>query len=220
MSKDVGEKTKQRIHKEKVANQKIVEAIQEQAKENLLPNIANKCMEVSDFIQKQLANHEDSKGLSSAQIFNVIANRSISDISCITNKGYTPQELGVAFNYYVQMITEINKYTAMPPSKSSFCLMLGISLVTYNNYLVDPEKSEIMNMIETYITGMKLTAAQLGELKEISTIFDLKAQHGFVETQAPTTIIHEKKIDVEDIRNQLAELRRGKSTEAEYEEIE
>ena len=62
------------------------------------------------------------------------------------------------------------------------------------------------------------TQAQLGELKEISTIFDLKSQHGFVEAQAPTTIIHEKKIDVEDIRSQLMELKRGKAIEMDYEE--
>lgn len=218
MSETAGEKTKKRVHNAKVKNQQIVQAIQEQAKENLLPTIANKCEEVSKYIEEKLKGYSEAKGLTTTEIFNVIANRSIADIATITNKGYTPQELAIAFNYYVQMMTEINKYTAMPPSKSTFCLMLGISLVTYNNYLQDPERSEVMNMVETYITGVKLTSAQLGETKEISTIFDLKAQHGFVEVQAPTTIIHEKKIDVEDIRSQLAELRRGKAQDAEYEE--
>lgn len=206
------------IHNKKVENQKIVEKIQKQAQENLLPNVALKCAEVADYIAEKFSEDKERKGLTSTEIFNVIANRSISDLATITNKGYTPQELAIALNYYIKMMAEINKYTPMPPSKSTFCLMLGISTVAYNNYLQDPEKSDVMNMVETYITGAKLTSAQLGEIKEISTMFDLKSQHGFVEAQAPTTIIHERKVDVEDIRSQLAEMRKGRVAEAEFEE--
>lgn len=211
-------KSSEKLHKDKVKNQDIVREIQLQAQKDLLPNVATKCAEVANYIAEKFADREESKGLTSTEIFNVIANRSISDLATITNKGYTPQELGIALNYYIKMMAEINKYTPMPPSKSTFCLMLGISTVAYNNYLQDPEKSEIMNMVETYITGAKLTSAQLGEIKEISTMFDLKSQHGFVEAQAPTTIIHEKRVDVEDIRTQLAEMRKGRIKEADYEE--
>jgi hypothetical protein len=204
------------VHKKKTDNQDIAKSIQEKAQKNLLPNIQNKAMEVAEFIANEFEG--ETKGLTAAQVFNVIANRSISDIASITNKAFTPQELGIALNIYIQMMSEINKYIKMPPSKNTFCLLLGISTSTYNNYLQDPEKVEIMNIIETYITGIKLTSAELGELKEISTMFDLKSQHGFVEAQAPITIQHERKLDIDDIRSQLREIKSGRVIEAEYEE--
>lgn len=204
------------VHKKKTDNQDIAKSIQEKAQKNLLPNIQNKAMEVAEFIANEFEG--ETKGLTATQVFNVIANRSISDIASITNKAFTPQELGIALNIYIQMMSEINKYIKMPPSKNTFCLLLGISTSTYNNYLQDPEKIEIMNIIETYITGIKLTSAELGELKEISTMFDLKSQHGFVEAQAPITIQHERKLDIDDIRSQLREIKSGRVIEAEYEE--
>lgn len=206
------------LHDKKVANQKMAKEIQTLAQQDLLPNISNKLEEVSKYIEKSFKNSEEKKGLTATKIYNIIASRSVVDIASPYDKSYTPQELAVAFNYYVKMMADINEYVSMPPDKSSFCLLLGICDDTYDNYLQDPERCDVMKMVETYIKGAKLTSAQLGETKEISTIFELKSRHGLVEAQAPTTIIHEKKLDVEDIRSQLAEMKRGKITEARYEE--
>ncbi len=217
--KTIGERNKEISHAKKVANQDIVKDIQKATKDNLLPAIREKAEEVSKYIEKEISKIRESGGLTSAQIFDVITSRSVSDIATVGSKSYTAQELAIALNIYVKMMSEINKYVKMPPSKSSFCLLLGIGTETYNNYLVDPEKSNIMNVIDTYITGAKLTSAQVGELREISTMFELKASHGFVEAQNPVVIKHEKKADIEDIRNQLKEIKQGKVIDAEYEEI-
>ena len=202
------------IHQQKVANQDIVRDIQKAAKEMLLPTIKEKAEEVSKYIEETVKKDGTGLGLTSTQIFELITKRSVSDIATVGNKSYTPQELAIALNIYIEMMAKINKEVKMPPSKSSFCLLLGIGTETYNNYMVDPERTNIMNIIDTYITGAQLTSAQTGELKEISTMFNLKAQHGFVEAQNPIVIQHETKVDVDDIRHQLNEMKRGRVTDA------
>ncbi len=202
------------IHQQKVANQDIVRDIQKATKEMLLPTIKEKAEEVSKYIEETVKKDGTGFGLTSTQIFEVITKRSVSDIATVGNKSYTPQELAIALNIYIEMMAKINKEVKMPPSKSSFCLLLGIGTETYNNYMVDPERTNIMNIIDTYITGAQLTSAQTGELKEISTMFNLKAQHGFVEAQNPIVIQHETKVDVDDIRHQLNEMKRGRVTDA------
>lgn len=213
-------KSSETLHKKKIANQDIVRDIQKVTQENLLPNVKQKAQEVSEYIEKEIKKINNSEGLTSTQIFDVITSRSVSDIATVGSKSYTAQELAIALNIYVKMMSDINKYVKMPPSKSSFCLLLGIGTETYNNYMVDPEKANIMNIIETYITGSKLSSAQTGELREISTMFELKASHGFVEAQSPVVIKHETKVDIDDIRNQLQEMKRGRVTEAQYEEAD
>lgn len=202
------------IHQQKIANQDIVRDIQKATKEMLLPTIKEKAEEVSKYIEETVKKDGTGFGLTSTQIFEVITKRSVSDIATVGSKSYTPQELAIALNIYIEMMAKINKEVKMPPSKSSFCLLLGIGTETYNNYMVDPERTNIMNIIDTYITGAQLTSAQTGELKEISTMFNLKAQHGFVEAQNPIVIQHETKVDVDDIRHQLNEMKRGRVTDA------
>ena len=146
--------------------------------------------------------------------------RSREDIACIQNKSYTSYELGEALNIYIDMIAEINKICKFPPSKGSFCALLGITRKTYDNYLCDPEKVDVMGLIDDYITTTALTSAQLRELDSITTMFSLKAQHGFVEAQAPMVIEHKKTTDIDTINAQLEALKGNKIIEADYEESE
>lgn len=213
-------KSSETLHKKKIANQDIVRDIQKVTQENLLPNVKQKAQEVSEYIEKESKKINNSEGLTSTQIFDIITSRSVSDIATAGSKSYTPQELAIALNIYIKMMSDINKYVKTPPSKSSFCLLLGIGKETYNNYMSDPERANIMDIIDTYITGSKLSSAQTGELREISTMFELKASHGFVEAQSPVVIKHETKVDIDDIRSQLQEMKRGRVTEAQYEETD
>ena len=88
-----------------------------------------------------------------------------------------------------------------------------MSTATYNQYLMgyDEEKSEVMIQIDDYIKETMLTLAQLGELKEISTIFRGKASHGMVEASAPQVIEHREIIDVGSIRKMIDDVRSGKT---------
>lgn len=202
--------------KELQAKQDLVQKVREETKELLLPTIREKMQSVAEVIKEKVSSNN---GLTISQILPLITKRSTSDIATIQNKTYTPYELGEALNIYMDMIAKINTICKFPPSKGSFCALLGISRKTYDNYMVDPEKLDIMGIIDDYITTSVLTSAQLGELKEISTMFTLKSQHGFVEATAPVVIEHKKEVPVDDIQAQLQALKRDKIIEGEFEEV-
>lgn len=200
---------------EKVLNQQLAEKVLEETSKEILPSIRKKAEEVSMYVEKVLK-ETGNGGLTASKILPLIAKRSLTDIT-ITNKSFTSQELAIAFNIYLEMIDKINNYVKFPPNKGTFCQMLGISTVTYDNYLQNPEKCEIMRIIDDYITTNLLTSAQIGELKEISTMFTLKSKHGFVEATAPIVIEHKKETNIEDIKSKIQAIK-GRVVDAEYEE--
>ena len=202
--------------KEERAKQELAKKVQEETKDLLLPSIRNKMNEVAEVIKEKVSSNN---GLTISQILPLITKRSTSDIATIQNKSYTSYELGEALNIYMEMIAKINTICKFPPSKGSFCALLGISRKTYDNYMVDPDKIDIMGIIDDYITTSVLTSAQLGELREISSMFTLKSQHGFVEASAPVVIEHKKEVPIDDIQKQLQALKRdGTIIDADWEE--
>lgn len=201
--------------KEQQAKQELARKVQEETKEMLLPSIRNKMNEVAEVIREKVSSNN---GLTISQILPLITKRSTSDIATIQNKTYTSYELGEALNIYMEMIANINTICKFPPSKGSFCALLGISRKTYDNYMCDPEKIDIMGIIDDYITTSVLTSAQLGELREISSMFTLKTQHGFVEASTPVVIEHKKTTDIDEINKQLEALKGQNIIEAEFEE--
>ena len=203
--------------KEIVEKRELVKKIQEDTRELLLPSIKEKMLSVAEVIKEKVS---ENNGLTVSQILPLITKRSTSDIASITTKTYTPYELGEALNIYIDMIAEINKICKFPPSKGSFCALLGITRKTYDNYLCDPDKMDVMGLIDDYITTTALTSAQLRELDSITTMFSLKSQHGFVEAQAPMVIEHKKTTDIDTINAQLQALKGNKIIDAEYEENE
>ena len=197
--------------------EQLVKQIREETKNLLLPNIRSKMETVAEVIKEKVS---QNNGLTVSQILPLITKRSASDIATIQNKSYTSYELGEALNIYMDMVAKINTICKFPPSKGTFCALLGISRKTYDNYMVDPDKMDIMGIIDDYITTSVLTSAQLGELREISSMFTLKSQHGFVEASAPVVIEHKKETNIDDINRQLEALKRDNIIEAEFEEVE
>ena len=197
--------------------EQLIKQIREETKDLLLPNIRSKMETVAEVIKEKVS---QNNGLTVSQILPLITKRSVSDIATIQNKSYTSYELGEALNIYMDMVAKINTICKFPPSKGTFCALLGISRKTYDNYMVDPDKMDIMGIIDDYITTSVLTSAQLGELREISSMFTLKSQHGFVEASAPVVIEHKKETNVDDINRQLEALKRDNIIEAEFEEVE
>jgi hypothetical protein len=197
--------------------EQLVKQIREETKDLLLPNIRSKMETVAEVIKEKVS---QNNGLTVSQILPLITKRSVSDIATIQNKSYTSYELGEALNIYMDMVAKINTICKFPPSKGTFCALLGISRKTYDNYMVDPDKMDIMGIIDDYITTSVLTSAQLGELREISSMFTLKSQHGFVEASAPVVIEHKKETNIDDINRQLEALKRDNVIDAEFEEVE
>jgi len=210
----------EKIEREKAIREKMAIQLQEKPKNNnlpsvLLPEIYNKVVEVAKYIEENLnSNH----GLTTTQIIPLIAKKSIQEIATSNvSATYTPQELAIAFNYYVELIAEINKHTKFIPSKITFCQLLGISTTTYKNYLLDKEKSEIMQIIDDYIANSVITSAQLGEIKEISSIFVNKSQHAWQE-ETTQNVVYEHKISLEDMKKQFNALKKDNIREAKYKE--
>lgn len=211
--------TKEKRDKMGLERQDLALKIQEETKACLLPAIKERMEEVSNFIVEKVKNKGED--LNSAQIMSLIAKRSVSDIATIRTKTYTAYELGEAFNVYIDMLDRINQYKQFPPTKGSFCALLGISTMTYNSYKEDPEKYEIMGIIDNYISSSLNTSALVGETREISSIFTLKASHGMVEQQAPQTVKVEHKLDIDTIQEQLKAVKQRREVlEAEWEEVE
>ena len=193
----------------------IVKQIQNETRNMLLPNIYKKMNEVAKYIEEKVSK---SHGLTISQILPLISKRSVEDIVNVQHKGYTPQELAEAFNIYIDMIGKINEVCKFPPNKGTFCSLLGISKQTYDAYMCDPDKVDIMGIIDNYISTSVVTSAQLGELREISSIFTLKSQHGYMEAKAPVVIEHKKETDIDDITAQLEALKQDNVIDAEWEE--
>ncbi|MFA5407681.1 MAG: hypothetical protein WC343_02805 [Bacilli bacterium] len=192
---------KESQHKKKILKNDITEKVFEETKNQLIPTIKEKVNKITEYLESI----NETKGLSATQLTPIFASRSIDDMLTVNHKTYTEEELAIAFNEYVKMVAKINEYTKFVPTKKNFCLFLGISSHTYNSYLTNPDKAEITQIIDDYITDTMLTSAQYKEIDNITTMFRSKAEHGMIEAQAPTIIKHERIVNLEEINKRLAQ---------------
>lgn len=205
---------KENQDKEEIQKQKLVNQIQQESKEILLPQIKKKMEETTNLIVNLLKEKGD---LSNIQIMSLIARRSLVDIASAGNISYTPQEILAGFNLYLEMINRINEIKPFPPTVESFSTFMGISRATYNNWLVDYEKKSAMEFIHSYLLGVLATGSLTGETKEISSMF-LQKTMGKVEQTQPIMVKHEVTTNIDDIKNQLNALKGQNIIDAEYEE--
>lgn len=218
-SSDIVKKQQKTIEKnrdsKKTKQQLLVKEIQEKAHNELLPALKNKMEEVSKYIENRMSTGDF---LNSSQVMSLIARRSLLEIASAGNVSYTPQEVGAAFNYYLDMIDKINQIKKFPPTIESFCLFMGISVPTYNNWLADPDKKNIMDYIHSYLLGAINTSTLTKEVETIAGIYTTKTM-GKIEQQAPMVIEHKKTTDVDSIQAQIQALKKDNIIEADFEEV-
>ncbi len=211
-------KSAETIAKKKEDRQELVKKIQEESKEQLLPNLKEKTEELTNYIVDLLrAKGEDN--VNNIQIMSLIAQRSMLEVATAGNITYTPQEIMLGFNMYLNMINKINEIKKYPPTVESFAMFMGISRNTYNNWLADPVKKDVMDYIHSYLLGVLATGGLTGEVKEISAMYQQKVM-GKVEAQTPLVIKHEKTTDIDEINAQIEALKGKKIIDAEYDEVE
>lgn len=196
--------------------EKLVNQIKEESKEKLLPTLKEKTRELTNYIIDLLKEKGEEK-VNNIQIMSLIAQRSMLEVATAGNVTYTPQEIMIGFNLYLDMINKINEIKSFPPTVESFSIFMGISRTTYNNWLVDPEKREVMDYIHSYLLGVLATGGLMGEVREISAMY-LQKTMGKIEAQQPIVVKHEKITDVDDINRQLEALKRDNIIDAEWEE--
>lgn len=216
------EKIKQsnRENREKKIQQQeqLVNQIREESKEMLLPTLKEKTTELTNYIV-DLLKGKGAEKVNNIQIMSLIAQRSMLEVANVGNIAYTPQEIMLGFNLYLDMINKINETKKFAPTVESFSIFMGISRTTYNNWLVDPDKREVMDYIHSYLLGVLATGGLMGEVREISAMY-LQKTMGKVEAQQPIVVKHEKATDVDGINRQLEALKRDNIIDAEFVEAE
>lgn len=160
-------------------------------------------------LTQALVMQEEVKGLSTIEIGELLRPHNVIGGGI----KYTAEQLNIVFEYYRQAMIEINKKVKYPPSKENFCAFADISTVSYNQYLMsnDEAKQEVMLRIDDYIRENMLTSAQVGELREITTMFRGKTAHGLVEASAPIIVEHHTETDMSKINEMISKLQKGES---------
>ena len=132
----------------------------------------------------------------------VISNYFFKPITSISSVEpiYSPEELGLIYDYYCFLIAEINdKIGYFPPSLTSFCKLSSLTLQTLRNYKnsQDYNMRVIAEKIYDQIGDENITMSQMGIVKERSTLFKMKSQNEMVEKLQPNVNISVKTIDVD-----------------------
>ena len=160
-------------------------------------------------ISQEIAMRQEVNGLNAVEINELLRPHNILG----RPPTYSTKELSIIFDYYRQAIIEVNKKVMYPPTKENFCAFAGISTARYNTYLTssDEEKQEVMLMIDDYIRENMLTSAQVGDLKEVTTMFRGKTAHGLVEATVPITINHKTDANINQIQQMIEKIKKGES---------
>lgn len=106
---------------------------------------------------------------------------------------YNAERLGMVFDYYCDILAEVNdKIGDFPSSLTSFCKLAGITLSTLRSYRNsrDLNMRVIAEKIYDQIGDANITMSQMGMVKERSTIFKMKSENEMVEKQQPNVNIN------------------------------
>lgn len=207
--------TKNNADRKEIEKQKLIQEIKEESRSMLLPNLKEKMQNITNEIVTLLKD----KNINNIQIMSIIAKGSLLENALGRSVGYTPQELSIGFDLYLDMINKINEIKDFPPTVESFSNFMGISRSTYNDYLIDNDRKDIMNYIHSYLLGVLATSSLTGETREISSIY-LQKSMGKVEQTQPIVVEHKKMANIDDINRRLADLSKDNIINAEYEEKE
>lgn len=202
-------KTKEEHLEEVKKKEQLVQASKNQIMEEYKKKLPQELSKRLDMIITQISVQEEVQGLSSIEINEILRPHNLIG----SNPKYSADELRIIFDYYREALIAINRKYKYPPSKENFCAFAGMSTVTYNKYLQSPneEMQELMLMIDDYIRENMLTSAQIGETKEITTMFRGKTAHGLVEAQSPIVVEHRSETDMSQINKMIEAVKAGKS---------
>ena len=139
----------------------------------------------------------------------VITNYFFKSIVPITSQEpqYNGEKLGMVFDYYCEILAEVNdKIGNFPSSLTSFCKLAGITLTTLRNYKNSSDYSlrVVAEKIYDQIGDENITMSQMGVVRERTTIFKMKAQNEIVEKEQPKVSINiTEKPNMERIEERL-----------------
>ena len=139
----------------------------------------------------------------------VINNYFFKPICPITSQEpvYNAEKLGMVFDYYCDILAEVNNQIGnYPSSLTSFCKLAGITFNTLRNYRNsdDYNMRVVAEKIYDQIGDENVTMSQMGVVRERSTIFKMKSQNEMVEKVQPQVKVNvNAEIDVDRIQERL-----------------
>lgn len=122
---------------------------------------------------------------------------------------YSAEKLGIVWGLYEEMVEKINtEIGIIVPNLSDFCNFAGIRLSTFKEYRqsADEDMRVVTEKIEDSCFNSNTTLAQLGYVKERSTVYRMKSEQERVEKEMPSIHIHGEGIDLEQINKRLAQI--------------
>ena len=202
-------KTKEEHLEEVQKKEQLVQAGKNQIMEEYKNKLPQELEKRLDVIATQISIQEEVQGLSSIEINEILRPHNLIG----SNPKYSTDQLRIIFDYYREALIIINRKYKYPPSKENFCAFAGMSTATYNKYLMsaDENMQELMLMIDDYIRENMLTSAQIGETREITTMFRGKTAHGMVEASSPIVVEHRSETDMSQINKMIEMVKAGKS---------
>lgn len=134
----------------------------------------------------------------------------------IKNFGIAPQysasELSLIFDYFKDVIREMNKDQIFPPTKEQFCQLCGFSTTKFTEYKngSSSEIREIMLQIEDYIANYLNIGGLTRRTDTVTGIFIQKSSLGRKEATEPQQVVNNNNLVLSD--SEFAELLNKYST--------
>ena len=93
------------------------------------------------------------------------------------------------------------------PNLSSFCAFAGIRLSTFKKYKqsLDEGMRIVVDKIEDGCFDSNITLAQMGYIKERSTVYRMKSEQEKIEKEAPVVHLHNNQVDLNAIQRRIKE---------------
>lgn len=134
----------------------------------------------------------------------------------IKNFGIAPQysasELSLIFDYFKDVIKEMNKDQIFPPTKEQFCQLCGFSTTKFTEYKngSSSEIREIMLQVEDYIANYLNIGGLTRKTDTVTGIFIQKSSLGRKEATEPQQVVNNNNLVLSD--SEFAELLNKYST--------
>lgn len=128
----------------------------------------------------------------------------------IKNFGIAPQysasELSLIFDYFKDVIKEMNKDQIFPPTKEQFCQLCGFSTTKFTEYKngSSSEIREIMLQVEDYIANYLNIGGLTRKTDTVTGIFIQKSSLGRKEATEPQQVVNNNNLVLSD--SEFAEL--------------
>ena len=120
------------------------------------------------------------------------------------------KSLFLAYQYFTEIVAEINQYYLFIPSKQNFCSFLNITVNIFNENILnspDAEMQAVGDTINDYLISTLAHAGQIGSAKASVTSLMLKAEDagaGIMTAREKTSAdLSKKKLDYDEITQKL-----------------